>query len=222
MAETVGEVKKSLDGYDSHCADLAHGGQPQMFRVFLLQAPHVLVQLGEKLGGLGHIASFCRYRFPRQRVQPVDPETIMSLFTDFALSIGLSADEPDLIAVQNWAARPSTGGVSRTWNGVGSCAAHVFGRVCNLFGVLPQTQPDELTLGTLDLGVVDQRATQQELVDQAGGMRSVAGNGKLVDELVRCHEFQHNLLDRFFSTFQTVEYIVVPALVSLTVENFSK
>ena len=107
MAETVGEVKKSLDGYDSHCADLAAWrASLQMFRDFLLQAPHMFVQLGEKLGGLGHIASFWRYRFPRQRVQPVDPETIMSLFTDFALSIACSQDEPDLIAVQNWAARP--------------------------------------------------------------------------------------------------------------------
>ena len=97
MTETVGEVKKALDIYDSYYAGLVHRGQPQMFRDFLLEAPHMFVQLGEKLGGLGHIASFWRFRFPRPRLQPVDPETVLSLFTDFMLSIGLSADETDLI-----------------------------------------------------------------------------------------------------------------------------
>jgi hypothetical protein len=93
MVETVGEGKKSLDMYDGYYAGLVHRGQPQMFRDFLLQAPHMFVELGEKLGGLAHIASFWRYRFPRRQVQPVDPETVLSLFTDFMLSIGLSADD---------------------------------------------------------------------------------------------------------------------------------
>ena len=93
MIETVGEVKKLLDIYDGYYAGLVHRGQPQLFRDFLLQAPHMFVELGEKLGGLAHIASFWRFRFPQRRIQPIDPDTVMSLFTDFMLSIGLSADE---------------------------------------------------------------------------------------------------------------------------------
>jgi hypothetical protein len=93
MVETVGDVKKSLDVYDGYYAGLVHRGQPQLFRDFLLQAPHMFVELGEKLGGLAHIASFWRFRFPSRQVQPVDPEIVLSLFTDFMLSIGLTADE---------------------------------------------------------------------------------------------------------------------------------
>jgi hypothetical protein len=97
MMETTHEVKKSLDVYDEYYAGLVHRGQPQMFRDFLLQAPHMFVHLGEKLGGLAHIASFWRFRFPRRRIQPVDPELVLSLFTDFMMSIGLPAEEFDLI-----------------------------------------------------------------------------------------------------------------------------
>jgi hypothetical protein len=93
MIETTTEIKKSLDIYDGYYAGLVHRGQPQMFRDFLQQAPHLFVQLGEKLGGLAHIASFWRFRFPKRRVQPVEPELVLSLFADFMISIGLTADE---------------------------------------------------------------------------------------------------------------------------------
>ena len=98
MIETVEEVKKSLEIYDAYYAALVHRGQPQVFRDFLLRAPEMFLQLGEKLGGLAHIASFWRFRFPRRQVQPVDPETVLSLFTDFMLSIGLSVEELDQVA----------------------------------------------------------------------------------------------------------------------------
>ncbi len=37
--------------------------------------------------------SFWRYRFPTKRMVPVDAELVISLFTDFLLSVGLTADE---------------------------------------------------------------------------------------------------------------------------------
>jgi hypothetical protein len=98
MVETVGDVRKSLGVYDGYYAGLVHRGQPQMFRDFLLQAPHMFANLGEKLGGLGHIASFWRYRFPKRRMQPVDPEQVISLFTDFMLSVGLPAEELEMVS----------------------------------------------------------------------------------------------------------------------------
>ena len=97
MVATVGDVKKLLDVYDEYYAGLVRGGRPQMFRDFLLHAPQMFVQLGEKLGGLAHIASFWRFRFPRPRTQPVDPDLVLSLFTDFMLSMGMSADETDMM-----------------------------------------------------------------------------------------------------------------------------
>ncbi|MGD0190429.1 MAG: hypothetical protein ABSD74_06780 [Rhizomicrobium sp.] len=98
MSQTTTEVRKLLDVYDGYYAGLVHGGRPQLFRDFLLQAPRMFVQLGEKLGGLAHVTSFWRFRFPRRRVQPVDPETVISLYTDFMMSVGLSPDDLDMVA----------------------------------------------------------------------------------------------------------------------------
>jgi hypothetical protein len=95
MGSNVNEARKLLDIYDKFYADLVERGQPQVFRDFLLRAPHMFVDLGEKLGGLGHIVSFWRFRFPKKRLLPVDPELVISLFTDFMASVGLSADEVD-------------------------------------------------------------------------------------------------------------------------------
>lgn len=96
MMETSAEVTELLAAYDDFYAGLVHRGQPQLFRDFLLQAPEMFSKLGEKLGGLAHISSFWRFRFPRRRVQPVDPETVLSLFTDFMLSVGVSVEEFEL------------------------------------------------------------------------------------------------------------------------------
>jgi hypothetical protein len=94
MAETIADVGQSLAIYDSIFGKLVHQGQPEEFRDFLLRAPEMFVELGEKLGGLAHIASFWRFRFPRGRLQPVDVDLAISIFTDFMLSIGLAVEEP--------------------------------------------------------------------------------------------------------------------------------
>ncbi len=52
MAETVTEASNLLGIYDTFFADLVDRGQPQSFRDFLLRAPHMFVELGEKLGDL--------------------------------------------------------------------------------------------------------------------------------------------------------------------------
>jgi hypothetical protein len=93
MVSNVTEARKLLDIYDNFYADLVERGQPQVFRDFLLRAPHMFVELGDKLGGLAHIVSFWRFRFPKKRLLPVEPELVISLFTDFMASLGLSADE---------------------------------------------------------------------------------------------------------------------------------
>jgi hypothetical protein len=93
MSENVKESRDVLAIYDSFFADLVERGQPQVFRDFLLRAPHMFVELGEKLGGLAHVVSFWNYRFPKRRLAPVDPETVISLFADFLSSVGLAAEE---------------------------------------------------------------------------------------------------------------------------------
>ena len=45
-------------------ADLVANQSPKTFRDFLLCAPYMFLELGEKLGAISHIVSFWRYRFP--------------------------------------------------------------------------------------------------------------------------------------------------------------
>ena len=40
---------------------------PKTFRDFLLRAPYMFLELGEKMGAISHIVSFWRYRFPPGR-----------------------------------------------------------------------------------------------------------------------------------------------------------
>ena len=58
-------VNKALSVYDSSFADLVKNQAPKTFRDFLLSAPFMFLELGEKLGAISHIVSFWRYRFPQ-------------------------------------------------------------------------------------------------------------------------------------------------------------
>ena len=64
--QIVSDVNKTLAIYDSYYSDLVTNGQAKSFREFLLRAPHMFTELGEKMGALGHITSFWKYRFPKR------------------------------------------------------------------------------------------------------------------------------------------------------------
>ena len=95
MVESARESGEILAVYDKFFGDLVERGQPQVFRDFLMRAPRMFVDLGEKLGGLAHVVSFWKFRFPKKRVVPVDAESVISLFGDFLISVGLSVEEYD-------------------------------------------------------------------------------------------------------------------------------
>ena len=57
-------VTKVLAIYDNSFADLVAHQSPKTFRDFLLSAPYMFLELGEKMGAISHIVSFWRYRFP--------------------------------------------------------------------------------------------------------------------------------------------------------------
>jgi hypothetical protein len=99
MVQTAQESTQLLAVYDKFFGDLVERGQPQVFRDFLMRAPRMFVDLGERLGGLGHIVSFWKYRFPKRRVMPVDAESVISLFGDFLISVALSAEDTDQVMV---------------------------------------------------------------------------------------------------------------------------
>ena len=81
-------VNKSLAVYDAAFRDLVANQTPKTFRDFLLSAPYMFLELGEKLGAISHIVSFWRYRFPQGRSIPADAEELAAIFQDFASGFG--------------------------------------------------------------------------------------------------------------------------------------
>lgn len=80
---SVANVKQILGVYDHAYSTLIEQKQPKAFRDFLLSAPHLFLDLGEKMGAVGHIVSFWRYRF-RKGVPPrADADELCALLQDF-------------------------------------------------------------------------------------------------------------------------------------------
>ena len=77
-------VNKALSVYDSSFADLVNNQAPKTFRDFLLSAPFMFLELGEKLGAISHIVSFWRYRFPQGAKANIDTEELSAIFQDFS------------------------------------------------------------------------------------------------------------------------------------------
>jgi hypothetical protein len=81
-------VNKSLSVYDAAFRDLTAKQTPKTFRDFLLSAPYMFLELGEKLGAISHIVSFWRYRFPPGTPPHVDAEELSAIFQDFSSGFG--------------------------------------------------------------------------------------------------------------------------------------
>jgi hypothetical protein len=89
MVRENGEhVNKALSVYDLAFRDLVANQTPKTFRDFLLSAPYMFLDLGEKLGAISHIVSFWQYRFPSGRPRGVDAEELSAIFQDFASGFG--------------------------------------------------------------------------------------------------------------------------------------
>jgi len=81
------EVNKALAVYDASFGDLVENQSPRKFRDFLLSAPYMFLELGEKLGAISHIVSFWRYRFSPGCAQ-IDSEELAAIFQDFSSGFG--------------------------------------------------------------------------------------------------------------------------------------
>ena len=77
-------ISKVLTIYDESFASLVASNSPKTFRDFLLSAPCMFLELGEKMGAISHIVSFWRYRFPKDKPVMVDAEELSTIFQDFA------------------------------------------------------------------------------------------------------------------------------------------
>jgi hypothetical protein len=63
----------------------------------VLNSPALFVEIGERLGVLQHLTSFCLFRFPPNRRATVGVEELLDIFNDF---------EANLYTVEN---HPQTG-----------------------------------------------------------------------------------------------------------------
>jgi len=80
-------VNKALAVYDASFNDLVEHQSPKKFRDFLLSAPYMFLELGEKLGAISHIVSFWRYRFGTGSAH-IDGDELSAIFQDFCSGFG--------------------------------------------------------------------------------------------------------------------------------------
>src|SRR5204863_3214562 len=67
LARMEASEKSAVDAlgvYDNAFYGLVRHNEPSVFRDFLLASPRMFLTLGEAVGGLSHITSYWRYRFP--------------------------------------------------------------------------------------------------------------------------------------------------------------
>lgn len=87
MVAACQKVKQTIAIYDNAYEGLTKRGQPVAFRDFLLKAPALFDELGERLGGVDHIVSFWQFRFPGGRKPVISAEDLSDIFMDFEGSL---------------------------------------------------------------------------------------------------------------------------------------
>lgn len=91
-------VRTTLEVYDDAYRSLTQNSDPTAFRDFLLKAPEMFNDLGERLGAIEHIVSFWRFRFPGDRMPMITPEELSDMFMDFEGSLGFEKSEGSSLA----------------------------------------------------------------------------------------------------------------------------
>lgn len=87
------DVSNALKTYDAAYSELIDSSNPHAFRSFLLAAPRMFLDLGEKTGALSHMASFWQYRFPKGQTPRVDAEELVVIFQGFESSLGIGTPQ---------------------------------------------------------------------------------------------------------------------------------
>jgi hypothetical protein len=78
------EVRQTLEIYDKAYESLILAHDAKKFREFLLGAPKLFLQIGEKMGALSHIISFWNYRFPDGASLVADGSELLAIMQDFS------------------------------------------------------------------------------------------------------------------------------------------
>ena len=81
-------VRRIIAIYDSAYAGLIERQDARQFREFLLSAPALFLEIGEKMGAMSHVTSFWQYRFPKGSPKTADADELLAIFEDFLRSFG--------------------------------------------------------------------------------------------------------------------------------------
>jgi hypothetical protein len=84
------EIRRIIGIYDNAYAGLIERQDPKLFREFLLGAPKLFLDIGDKMGAITHITSFWNYRFPAGAPRGAEADELITIFQDFTK--GLTAD----------------------------------------------------------------------------------------------------------------------------------
>jgi hypothetical protein len=91
------QLGDSLQFYDDAFRGLTEKEDPGAFRDFLVKAPMMFMALGERIGGISHVASFWRYCVPTPNAGPMAADDLYDLLLDFEASLGVEDGEGGLL-----------------------------------------------------------------------------------------------------------------------------
>jgi hypothetical protein len=84
------EIRRIIAEYDTAYSGLLDHQDPKKFREFLMSAPKLFLDIGDKMGAISHITSFWNYRFPAGAPRTADAAELITIFQDFGR--GLAAE----------------------------------------------------------------------------------------------------------------------------------
>ncbi len=85
-------LRRVLGVYDDAYGSMIQHRDPTLFKEFLLRAPAMFLEIGERMAAISHVTSFWQYRFPPGSPKVVEPEDLTTIFQDFTRSFGLDVE----------------------------------------------------------------------------------------------------------------------------------
>lgn len=79
----IDKIGSIIGIYDDAYGSLIERQNPKLFRDFLVAAPSLFLEIGEKMGALYHMSSFWKYRFPAGSSKRAEADELMTIFEDF-------------------------------------------------------------------------------------------------------------------------------------------
>jgi hypothetical protein len=90
-------VTRTLQVYDEAYRGLVASQAPTIFRDFLLSAPAMFLEMGEKLGAISHIVSLWRHRFTAGVRPNIDADELSAIFTNFMGGFGERSGDSSVV-----------------------------------------------------------------------------------------------------------------------------